>query len=92
VAHRVERVYGIMGDSPNAVPDAIRRSGKLKWVHVHHEETVAFAAGAEAQLSGGLAACAGSCGPDNLHLIHALPDAHRGADDKRVASRTGRGS
>jgi pyruvate dehydrogenase (quinone) len=73
----VERVYRMMGDRLNAVPDAIRRSGKLRWVHVHHEETVAFAAGAEAQLSGRLAVCFGSSGPDNLHLIHALPDAHR---------------
>jgi len=72
----VKRVYGSVGDSLNAVTDAIQRSGKLKWVHVQHEETAAFAAGAEAQLSGRLAVCAGSYGPDNLHLIHALSDAH----------------
>jgi pyruvate dehydrogenase (quinone) len=73
----VERVYGVVGDSLNPVTDAMRRSGKLQWVHVRHEETAAFAAGAEAQLSGQLAACAGSCGPGNLHLINGLFDAHR---------------
>src|SRR2546427_9249070 len=73
----VERIYGVVGDSLNPVTDAIRRSGKLKWVHVRHEETAAFAAGAEAQLTGRLAACAGSCGPGNLHLINGLFDAHR---------------
>jgi pyruvate dehydrogenase (quinone) len=73
----VERIYGIVGDSLNPVTDAIRRSGKLAWVRVRHEETAAFAAGAEAQLTGRLAACAGSCGPGNLHLINGLYDAHR---------------
>src|SRR6202035_3745326 len=73
----VERIYGIVGDSLNPVTDALRNNGKLKWIHVRHEETAAFAAGAEAQLSGKLAACAGSCGPGNLHLINGLFDAHR---------------
>ncbi len=73
----VRRVYGVVGDSLNPVTDAIRRSGKIRWVHVRHEETGAFAAGAEAQLTGELAACAGSCGPGNLHLINGLFDAHR---------------
>ncbi len=73
----VQRVYGIVGDSLNPVTDAIRRSGKVRWVHVRHEETAAFAAGAEAQLTGQLAVCAGSCGPGNLHLINGLFDAHR---------------
>jgi pyruvate dehydrogenase (quinone) len=73
----VQRVYGIVGDSLNPVTDAIRRSGKVRWVHVRHEETAAFAAGAEAQLTGQLAVCAGSCGPGNLHLINGLYDAHR---------------
>jgi len=73
----VERVYGIVGDSLNPITDAIRRSGELTWVHVRHEETAAFAAGAEAQLTGRLTACAGSCGPGNLHLINGLFDAHR---------------
>jgi pyruvate dehydrogenase (quinone) len=73
----VERVYGIVGDSLNPVIDAIRRNGKLQWIHVRHEETGAFAAGAEAQLTGKLTACAGSCGPGNLHLINGLFDCHR---------------
>jgi len=73
----VQRIYGIVGDSLNPVTDAIRRSGKIQWVHVRHEETAAFAAGAEAQLTGHLAVCAGSCGPGNLHLINGLFDAHR---------------
>jgi hypothetical protein len=66
----VERRYGIVGDSLNPVTDAVRRSGKIQWVHVRHEENGAFAAGAEAQSSGKLVACAGSCGPGNLHLIN----------------------
>src|ERR1700687_1176166 len=73
----VERIYGIVGDSLNPVTDALRRSGRIKWVHVRHEETAAFAAGAEAQLTGKVAVCAGSCGPGNLHLINGLFDAHR---------------
>lgn len=73
----VDRIYGIVGDSLNPVTDAVRRNGKLRWIHVRHEETAAFAAGAEAQLSGKLTACAGSSGPGNLHLINGLFDAHR---------------
>src|SRR6195256_2449052 len=73
----VQRIYGIVGDSLNPVTDAIRRSDKIEWVHVRHEETAAFAAGAEAQLTGELAVCAGSCGPGNLHLINGLFDCHR---------------
>jgi len=73
----VERIYGIVGDSLNPITDAIHRNRKLKWIHVRHEESAAFAAGAEAQLTGKLAACAGSCGPGNLHLINGLFDAHR---------------
>src|SRR5271155_2756283 len=73
----VQRIYGLVGDSLNPVTDALRRSGKIQWVHVRHEETAAFAAGAEAQLTGQLAVCAGSCGPGNLHLINGLFDAHR---------------
>ncbi|HEX4592483.1 MAG TPA: thiamine pyrophosphate-binding protein, partial [Gemmataceae bacterium] len=73
----VRQVYGVVGDSLNPVTDALRRDGKIKWVDVRHEETAAFAAGAEAQLTGSLAICAGSCGPGNLHLINGLYDAHR---------------
>ncbi|MER5312031.1 pyruvate dehydrogenase [Streptomyces sp. NPDC002773] len=73
----VRRLYGVVGDSLNPVVDAIRRTRGIDWIHVRHEETAAFAAGAEAQITGGLAACAGSCGPGNLHLINGLYDAHR---------------
>jgi len=73
----VQRIYGIVGDSLNPVTDAMHRNRKLQWIHVRHEESAAFAAGAEAQLTGKLAACAGSCGPGNLHLINGLFDAHR---------------
>ncbi|MFC0599131.1 pyruvate dehydrogenase [Streptomyces palmae] len=73
----VRRLYGVVGDSLNPIVDAIRRSRGIDWIQVRHEETAAFAAGAEAQLTGRLAACAGSCGPGNLHLINGLYDAHR---------------
>ncbi len=73
----VQRIYGLVGDSLNPVTDALHRSGKIGWIHVRHEETAAFAAGAEAQLTGKLAVCAGSCGPGNLHLINGLFDCHR---------------
>ncbi len=73
----VERVYGLPGDSLNGFTDALRRSGEPVWEHVRHEEAAAFAAGAEAQLTGRLAVCAGSCGPGNLHLINGLYDAQR---------------
>jgi pyruvate dehydrogenase (quinone) len=73
----VERIYGVVGDSLNPVTDALRLNGKVKWIHVRNEEVGAFAAGAEAQLTGKLAACAGTAGPGNLHLINGLFDAHR---------------
>ena len=73
----VKRIYGIVGDSLNGITDAVRRQGKIEWVHVRLEEVAAFAAGAEAHLTGELAVCAGSCGPGNLHLINGLFDCHR---------------
>ncbi|MET9014095.1 pyruvate dehydrogenase [Streptomyces olivaceoviridis] len=73
----VRRMYGVVGDSLNPVVDAVRRHADVEWIQVRHEEVAAFAAGAEAQLTGRLAACAGSCGPGNLHLINGLYDAHR---------------
>ncbi|GGW26070.1 pyruvate dehydrogenase [Streptomyces xantholiticus] len=73
----VQRLYGVVGDSLNPVVDAVRRNSAIDWIQVRHEEVAAFAAGAEAQISGKLAACAGSCGPGNLHLINGLYDAHR---------------
>jgi pyruvate dehydrogenase (quinone) len=73
----VRRIYGVSGDSLNGITESIRATGKLDWIHMRHEETAAFAAGAEAHLTGGLAVCAGSCGPGNLHLINGLYDCHR---------------
>jgi pyruvate dehydrogenase (quinone) len=76
-ASGVRRVYGIPGDSINGFTDALRRDGDIAWEHVRHEEAAAFAATAEAALTGELAVCAGSCGPGNLHLINGLFDANR---------------
>src|ERR1700678_4795058 len=73
----VKRVYGVTGDSLNGLTDAIRRNKNIEWMHVRHEEAAAFAAGAESQLTGEIAVCAGSCGPGNLHLINGLFDCHR---------------
>lgn len=73
----VRRIYGVVGDSLNGLTDALRRQGKIQWIPVRHEEVAAFAAGAEAHLTGELAVCAGSCGPGNLHLINGLYDCHR---------------
>src|ERR1700753_3490799 len=73
----VERIYGVVGDSLNGLTDSLRRQGKIAWLHTRHEEVAAFAAGAEAHLTGELAVCAGSCGPGNLHLINGLFDCHR---------------
>ena len=77
VAAGVNNVYGLAGDSLNGITDSIRTRDNIKWVPVRHEETAAFAAGAEAHLTGHLAVCAGSCGPGNLHLINGLYDCHR---------------
>jgi pyruvate dehydrogenase (quinone) len=77
LAAGVRRIYGVVGDSLNPVVDAVRHHDGIDWIHVRHEEAGAFAAGAEAQLTGRLVACAGSCGPGNLHLINGLYDAHR---------------
>lgn len=73
----VRRIYGIVGDSLNPITDALRRRKTIEWIHVRHEEAAAFAASAEAQLTGSLAVCCGSSGPGNLHLINGLFDAHR---------------
>jgi pyruvate dehydrogenase (quinone) len=73
----IKRVYGVVGDSLNGFTDALRRLKQIQWVHMRHEEAAAFAAGAEAHLTGELAVCAGSCGPGNLHLINGLFDCHR---------------
>src|SRR6202011_2079503 len=73
----VRRIYGIVGDSLNGITDAIRRERTIQWIHVRHEEVAAFAAGADAHVTGELAVCARSCGPGNLHLINGLFDCHR---------------
>ena len=77
IAAGVERIWGVTGDSLNAINDSLRRSGQIDWMHVRHEEVAAFSAGAEAAATGRLAVCAGSCGPGNLHLINGLFDCQR---------------
>src|SRR5438309_3346976 len=73
----VRQIYGVSGDSLNGITDSIRAKERIQWIHVRHEETAAFAAGAEAHLTGRLAVCAGSCGPGNMHLVNGLYDCHR---------------
>ncbi len=73
----VKHIYGVVGDSLNSVTEAVRKHKEVDWIRVRHEETGAFAAGAEAQLTGRLAVCAGSSGPGCIHLINGLYDAHR---------------
>ncbi|WP_109125079.1 ubiquinone-dependent pyruvate dehydrogenase [Dyella sp. C11] len=73
----VRRIYGLVGASLNGITESLRRRGDIDWIHMRHEEAAAFAAGAEAHLTGELAVCAGSCGPGNLHLINGLFDCHR---------------
>jgi pyruvate dehydrogenase (quinone) len=73
----VKRIYGVVGDSLNGITEALRLQKTIQWMHVRHEEAAAFAAAGEAQITGELAVCAGSCGPGNLHLINGLFDAQR---------------
>ena len=73
----VKRIFGLVGDSLNGITEAVRSRGVIDWIHVRHEEVAAFAAGAESQITGELAVCAGSCGPGNLHLINGLFDCQR---------------
>jgi pyruvate dehydrogenase (quinone) len=77
LAAGVRHMYGVIGDSLNPVTDSIRRHDGIDWVHVRHEESGAFAAGAEAQITGRLSSCAGSAGPGHVHLVNGLYDAHR---------------
>src|ERR1700751_231513 len=77
IANGVELVWGLPGDSLNGVTDAIRARTDIQWMHIRNEEAAAFAAGAEAHVSGKLAVCAGICGPGNLHLINGLFDCQR---------------
>jgi pyruvate dehydrogenase (quinone) len=73
----IKQIYGVSGDSLNGITGSLRENKTIQWIHIRHEETAAFAAGAEAHLTGRLAVCAGSCGPGNLHLINGLYDCHR---------------
>jgi pyruvate dehydrogenase (quinone) len=73
----VKRIYGVVGDSLNGLTEVLRKQHAVEWVMVRHEEVAAFAAGAEAHLTGALTVCAGSCGPGNMHLINGLYDCHR---------------
>src|SRR5258705_13955829 len=73
----VKRIFGVVGDSLNGLTEALRKREAIDWIQVRHEEVAAFAAAGEAQITGELAVCAGSCGPGNLHLINGLFDAHR---------------
>ena len=83
----VERIYAVTGDSLNEVNEAVRKNDQIKWIHVRHEETGAYAAAAEAQLTGRPGCCAGSSGPGHIHLINGLYDAHRsGAPVIAIAS------
>jgi pyruvate dehydrogenase (quinone) len=77
IAAGVKRVYGVVGDSLNAILEQIAYHKEIEWIHVRNEETGAFAAGAQAHLTGELAVCAGSCGPGNVHLVNGLYDCHR---------------
>ena len=86
-AQGVRRIFGLVGDSLNPFVDAVRQSDDIEWIHVHNEESAAFAAGAESLVTGDLAVCAASCGPGNTHLIQGLYDAHRnGAKVLAIAS------
>ncbi len=73
----VERIWGVTGDSLNGLNESLRKLGRIRWMMTRHEEVAAFAAGADAAMTGGLGVCAGSCGPGNLHLINGLFDCHR---------------
>jgi pyruvate dehydrogenase (quinone) len=77
IAAGVKRVYGVVGDSLNAILEQIAYHKEIEWIHVRNEKTGAFAAGAQAHLTGELAVCAGSCGPGNVHLVNGLFDCHR---------------
>src|SRR4030081_592647 len=77
VSAGVKQIFGVAGDSLNGITDTIRTRKDITWIAMRHEEVGAFAAGAEAHLTGSLAVCAGSCGPGNMHLINGLYDCHR---------------
>src|SRR6185295_17173731 len=73
----VLRCYGIVGDALNPVIDALRRNGRIEFIHVRHEEYGVFAAVAEACLTGAPVAVCGTAGPGVMHLINGLMDARK---------------
>ena len=73
----VTQVWGVVGDALNPVTDAIRRQDGMEWIGVRHEEAAAFAAGAQAQLTGTLGVCMGTVGPGSIHLLNGLYDAKK---------------
>lgn len=73
----VRQVWGVVGDALNPITDAIRRDGRIEWIGTRHEETAAFAAGAQAQLTGVLGVCMGTVGPGAIHLLNGLYDAKK---------------
>ena len=76
----IRKVYGIVGDSANPIVDALRRhDSDIEFVHVRNEEAGAFAAGADAQISGRPTAVLGSSGPGSVHLLNGLYDCQRNA-------------
>ena len=75
--HGVRTVWGVVGDALNPVTDAIRREERVEWIGVRHEEAGAFAAGAQAQLTGTIGVCMGTVGPGSIHLLNGLYDAHK---------------
>src|ERR1700754_4654562 len=75
--HGVTQVWGVVGDALNPVTDAIRREDRIEWMGVRHEEAGAFAAGAQAQLTGRLGVCMGTVGPGSIHLLNGLYDAKK---------------
>ena len=84
----VRRIYGIPGDSLNGLTDSLRENGRIEWVHHRHEEAAAFAAAAEAEITGELTVCVGSCGPgqpaSDQRPVRCEPFARSGAGHRRA--------
>src|ERR1700710_937944 len=73
----VRTMWGVVGDALNPVTDAIRCEDRIEWIGTRHEEVAAFAAGAQAQLTGQLGVCMGTVGPGSIHLLNGLYDAKK---------------
>ncbi|MFF5277383.1 thiamine pyrophosphate-dependent enzyme [Streptomyces sp. 900116325] len=71
----VRQVFGVVGDALNPLTEAVRTTEDVEWVGCRHEETAAFAASAQSQLSGNLGVCMGTVGPGSIHLLNGLYDA-----------------